>query len=318
MVRLRIGKAVIAIAAALVLAAPAGVTPAAAQAKPLYQQMVERYPAPKLADVDGREYKVLFDPAQTKATPEGVQGPLEQDQGRGGEARPHRHREGQESAGHRVLDQGVLRHPGPGAVEQGLPDPDHARATRTASRATGRGHREGRLRRRQERSLARFRSPSSGVDKFKTEAEENVGFGPGATCAGYVEKGSTFSIPAGGARQVHAGRLRQVHAGAAQAGPARRHRARVDQGLLVPGPPGRRRAARHGPCGSLDGGVEPDRGRRAVSLRLLVRLRRLDFYAVAADACCWRAVHDAGAARGTGQRSAAPTAASGAAPRFAR
>lgn len=34
-----------------------------------------------------------------------------------------------------------------------------------------------------------------GVDKSKTEAEENVGFGPDGALRGYIEKGSSFSVP---------------------------------------------------------------------------------------------------------------------------
>ena len=68
---LRMHKRVVSglLALALVLGC-AGIAVAADEAKPLYVQTIEKYPAPKLADVDGREYKVLFDPAKTKGTPE--------------------------------------------------------------------------------------------------------------------------------------------------------------------------------------------------------------------------------------------------------
>ncbi len=52
------------------LVAAAGLAAAADDPKPLYAQTIAKYPAPKLADVAGREYKFLFDPAKTKGTPE--------------------------------------------------------------------------------------------------------------------------------------------------------------------------------------------------------------------------------------------------------
>lgn len=194
MVRLRIGKAVIAIAAALALAAPAGVTPAAAQAKPLYQQMVERYPAPKLADVDGREYKALIDPAQTKATPE--------------EAFKDIWTRIKVAAAKRGLT--VTEKPkDPLAIEfstkEYLDTPDQALWSRGYLIRITTRYKDGKpnpavavtvksIFDDVERSLA---PPLAvvGVDKFKTEAEENIGFVPGGELRGYVEKGSTFSIP---------------------------------------------------------------------------------------------------------------------------
>ncbi|HQR44894.1 MAG TPA: hypothetical protein PLB02_02490 [Thermoanaerobaculia bacterium] len=52
------------------LVAAAGVATAADEPKPLYAQTIARYPAPKLESVGGREYKFLLDPAKTKGTPE--------------------------------------------------------------------------------------------------------------------------------------------------------------------------------------------------------------------------------------------------------
>ncbi len=50
--------------------AAAGLATAADAPKPLYVQTIAKYPAPKLEDVGGREYKFLIDPAKTKGTPE--------------------------------------------------------------------------------------------------------------------------------------------------------------------------------------------------------------------------------------------------------
>lgn len=52
------------------IVAAAGVATAADEPKPLYAQTIAKYPAPKLEDVGGREYKFLIDPAKTKGTPE--------------------------------------------------------------------------------------------------------------------------------------------------------------------------------------------------------------------------------------------------------
>ncbi|MEO8584879.1 MAG: hypothetical protein ABI584_01835 [Acidobacteriota bacterium] len=52
------------------LVAAAAVATAADAPKPLYTQTIAKYPAPKLADVGGREYKFLLDPTKTKSTPE--------------------------------------------------------------------------------------------------------------------------------------------------------------------------------------------------------------------------------------------------------
>jgi hypothetical protein len=57
------------LALALVLGC-AGVAVAADEAKPLYVQTIQKYRAPVLDDVGGREYKFLLDPAKWKGKPE--------------------------------------------------------------------------------------------------------------------------------------------------------------------------------------------------------------------------------------------------------
>jgi hypothetical protein len=47
----------------------AGLATAADAPKPLHTQTIARYPAPKLEDVGGREYKFLIDPEKAKGTP---------------------------------------------------------------------------------------------------------------------------------------------------------------------------------------------------------------------------------------------------------
>jgi len=50
--------------------AAAGMAYAADEPTPLYARTIAKYPAPKLENVGGREYKFLLDPAKTKASPE--------------------------------------------------------------------------------------------------------------------------------------------------------------------------------------------------------------------------------------------------------
>ncbi len=50
--------------------AAAGVATAADEAKPLHARTIAKYPAPKLEDVGGREYKFLVDPGKAKGSPE--------------------------------------------------------------------------------------------------------------------------------------------------------------------------------------------------------------------------------------------------------
>jgi hypothetical protein len=52
------------------LVAAAGIAVAADAPKPLYARTIAQYPAPKLEDVGGREYKFLIDPAKATGTPE--------------------------------------------------------------------------------------------------------------------------------------------------------------------------------------------------------------------------------------------------------
>jgi hypothetical protein len=67
MIQKKLMRILTGIAAAALLAASASPAFAQATPKPLYQTTLEKYPAPKLAPIDGREYKFLVDPAKTQA-----------------------------------------------------------------------------------------------------------------------------------------------------------------------------------------------------------------------------------------------------------
>ncbi len=53
-----------------VLIGSCGMGSAAGEDKPLYARLIEKYPAPKLRDVNSREYKFLIDPAKIGEAPE--------------------------------------------------------------------------------------------------------------------------------------------------------------------------------------------------------------------------------------------------------
>ncbi len=53
-----------------VLIGSCGMGSAAGEDKPLYARFIEKYPAPKLSDVNSREYKFLIDPAKIGEAPE--------------------------------------------------------------------------------------------------------------------------------------------------------------------------------------------------------------------------------------------------------
>jgi len=66
MIRKLLSSVAIGFTAAFLLTATGGQTLAAADSKALYVRTLESYPAPKLNAVDGREYKILVDPAKTQ------------------------------------------------------------------------------------------------------------------------------------------------------------------------------------------------------------------------------------------------------------
>lgn len=189
-----VGNALMGMVAALALAAPPAVSPSFAQTRPAYQQSIDRYPAPKLAEVDAREFKVLIDPAQTKPKIDEAfrdlwtrikaaaakQGLTVTEKAKDPLAIEFSTKEYFDTADQALWSRGYLIRVTT-RYKDGKPDPRVAVTIKSILDDA-------------EKTLA---TPLAvvGVDKFKTEAEDNVGFVPGGALRGYVEKGSSFSVP---------------------------------------------------------------------------------------------------------------------------
>ncbi len=190
----RLGRILVGFLAAAWLAAPAGVAFAKEAPKPLYVRTIEQYPSPKLAEVEGREYKVLLDPAKTSPQLDAAFKDL------WGRIR---------AAGARHGFTVTEKDKNPLAIEFSTKEyfdtKDQALyAKGYLIRITTR-YKDGKpgatvavtvksVLEDAERALA-VPLTAVGVDKAKTEAEENVGFGPDGMLRGYVEKGTTYSVP---------------------------------------------------------------------------------------------------------------------------
>jgi len=183
-----------AILAATLLAAPASPIYAKEAPKPLYATTIEKYPAPKLADVEGREYKILFDPAKTNpdmATAfKDLWGRIKSSAAKQGfkvnekEKNPlaieFSTKEYFDTKDQTLWNKGYLIRITT-RYKDGKPGDTVAVTVKSVLEDA-------------EKALG-VPLTVVGVDKSKTEAEENVGFGPDGTLRGYVEKGSTFSVP---------------------------------------------------------------------------------------------------------------------------
>ena len=183
-----------AILAATLLAAPASPIYAKEAPKPLYATTIEKYPAPKLADVEGREYKILFDPSKTNpdmATAfKDLWGRIKSSAAKQGfkvnekEKNPlaieFSTKEYFDTKDQTLWNKGYLIRITT-RYKDGKPGDTVAVTVKSVLEDA-------------EKALA-VPLTVVGVDKSKTEAEENVGFGPDGTLRGYVEKGSTFSVP---------------------------------------------------------------------------------------------------------------------------
>ncbi|MBL0141136.1 MAG: hypothetical protein IPP91_03505 [Betaproteobacteria bacterium] len=180
--------------AAALLAAPATPILAKESPKALYATTIEKYPSPKLADVEGREYKVLFEASRlnpdVSATYKDLWGKVKAAAAKQGFTIKEKEKNplAIELATKEYFDTKDQALWGKGYLiritmryKDGKPGD---KATVTVKSVFENA----------ERSLA---APLAviGVEKVKTEAEENVGYGPDGTLRGYVEKGSSFSVP---------------------------------------------------------------------------------------------------------------------------
>lgn len=168
---------------------------AAEPSKALYLKTIETYPAPKLEDVGGREYKFLVDVTKTKpaigeafkdiwtqvkaaaakrgfTVTEKAKDPLKI------EVSTKEYFDTKDQA---LWSKGYIIRITT-RFKDGKPNPTVAVTVKSVY----------------EDALRALATPLAvvGVEKVKTEAEENVGFGPGGELRGYVEKGSSFSVAA--------------------------------------------------------------------------------------------------------------------------
>lgn len=189
-----LGGIVASLAAAALLSAPWSAPLAAAESKPLYVATIEKYPAPKLADVEGREYKILFDSAKTSPdmatafkdlwgkikTAAAKQGLKVTEKDKNPLAIEFSTKEYFDTKDQALWGKGYLIR-----ITTRYKDGKPADTVSVTVKSMFEDA---------EKTLA-VPLAVVGIDKFKTEAEENVGFGPDGTLRGYVEKGSSFSVP---------------------------------------------------------------------------------------------------------------------------
>lgn len=175
------------LAAALAASSFAGDPPA-----PLFARTIAKYPAPLLEDVSGREFKHLFDPARTKATPEAAFKDL------WGQVRA-----AAAKAGLQVTE----KEKNPLKIElstkEYLDTADQALWKRgyliriTTKYAGGVADASGKVTVKaiHEDAGKTLATPLAVVGvKSEGECQDNVGMGYGGQLAGYVEKGSSFSV----------------------------------------------------------------------------------------------------------------------------
>jgi hypothetical protein len=168
--------------------------PAADSPKALYEKTVERYPAPALKDVGGREYKFLVDASKMKGTPEAAFKELWK-----------RIKTAAARNGFTVTEKSKKAFKVDRFTKVYYDTSDQAlwkrgylvRVTTKAKGGTAGGSAALTVKAIQEDAAAALAVPlavASGATA-KTEAEDNVGIGPGGELRGYVEKGSTVTVP---------------------------------------------------------------------------------------------------------------------------
>jgi hypothetical protein len=183
-------------AAALVLATAAVAAPAiAADPVPVYQAMFKSYPAPALEQVQGREYKFLIDPAQTKPKLEEAFADVWQQVLLAAERR-----------GFKVTQKEKDPFKVEFSTKEYLDTPDQALwkagyLIRITARYDGEQPQPNvnvTIKSVNRDTVTVLARPLTvvGLQKFKTDAEDGIGFGPGGRLGQYVEKGSSFSVPA--------------------------------------------------------------------------------------------------------------------------
>lgn len=180
------------IVAALV-AASAGPGIAGDPVAPLFAKTIAKYPAPQLEEVSSREFKHLFDPAKTKAAPETG---LKELWGKVKAAAA--------KAGFQVTEKEKNPLKLDQSTKEYLDTPEQALwkkgyLIRITTKYVGNSAEpDGKvtIKAIQEDALKTLATPLAVVGvKSEAECQDNVGIGPGGQLRGYVEKGSSFTVP---------------------------------------------------------------------------------------------------------------------------
>ncbi len=183
----------------LLLAAAAtawsGVAAAAEPTKPLYVQTIEKYRAPVLDDVGGREYKFLIDPSKMKAKPEDAFKDVWK-----------KVRAAAEKNGFTVTEKEKSPFKVELATKEYFDTADQAlwkagyQVRVTNKYVDGKPDTSVAVNVKSVNPDARVAMAAplavKGGTKVKVEAEGNVGIGPGGALREYIEKGVTFTVPA--------------------------------------------------------------------------------------------------------------------------
>ena len=189
--RIRLARRTLCVAAlSIVVAVPVF---AADTAAGLYLQTIEAYPAPRLQNVKGREYKFLIDPAKI---PTRIDDAFEDLWSQISTAARRRRFEITPRSKRPLQIQT--------SVNEYFDTADNLLwAKGYIVRVTGRDRQHGssaatgitvkRIGNDVTQTLATPLAVTGGAENVKTEAEDNVGFGPGGTLRGYIEKGSSFT-----------------------------------------------------------------------------------------------------------------------------
>jgi hypothetical protein len=172
--------------------AAAGMSYAADEPTPLYARTIAKYPVPKLENVGGREYKFLLDPAKTKASPEEAFKDL------WGQVKT-----GAAKWGFTVTEKEKNALKVEISTKEYFDTPEQALWSKGYLLRITTKYKDGKpeetvnvtVKAIQEDALVTLATPLAVVDlKTKTEAEGNVGPGPGGTLFEIIEKGSTFAV----------------------------------------------------------------------------------------------------------------------------
>lgn len=172
----------------------AGVAVAADEPGPLYVQTIQKYRAPVLDDVGGREYKFLIDPAKMKAKPADAFKDIWK-----------KARAAAEKNGFEVTEKEKNPFKVELATKEYLDTPDQLlwkagyQIRVTNKYADGKPAKDVAVNVKCVKEDARLAMAAplavTGGEKVKVEAEGNVGIGPGGRLREYIEKGATFTVP---------------------------------------------------------------------------------------------------------------------------